>query len=245
MNDNGCVCEHITIDGPRGTLWGQLDYRMDCPAQDSSPSDMSHTGGVLLLSPHPFMGGHMNLPLLKAIGSHIASMGLPVLRFDYGGVGKSQGPAFDVGSAMDTFWKTGSAPQDPMLIEEARCVCDWLGCQVNGPVALVGYSFGAFVATQMYTQRTTAIVLVAPTIAHHNYEAFDNTHLPTLIISGEGDFATGDEAMASWVASLAPQTRYEQIAQADHFFAKSSDQVGALIAAFLTTLSTPADAVQP
>ena len=240
MDDQNTITERIEIAGPRGTLWGQLGYRMDTP-----PANASLPGGVLILSPHPFMGGHMDLPLLKAIADHAAAMGIPTLRFDYGGVGASQGPPFDVGSAMDTFWKTGSAPQDPLLIEEARCVRDWLTHQIQSPVVLIGYSFGAFVATQIRDQTTQALGLVAPTITHHEYEGFTNDGLPTLIVSGEGDFATGDDQMINWAQTLSDSTRFDMIAGADHFFRKSSDAVGELVADFLMHLHVPSDKVHP
>lgn len=239
MDELNTICERVEIIGPQGTLCGQLGYHMvERSAAEQAPASLP--GGVLILSPHPFMGGHMDLPLLNAITNHIMALGIPTLRFDYGGVRQSEGPAFDVGSAMDTFWKTGSAPQDPILIEEARCARDWFSQQVQSPVVLVGYSFGAFVATQIRDDTTPAIGLVAPTITHHEYKGFSNDGLPTLIVSGEGDFATADAEMLAWVSSLSSKTSFEQIGGADHFFRNSSEDVAAIIAHFLQSLCTPA-----
>jgi len=236
MGDQNIIYEQVEMDAPRGTICGQLGYQME-----STTASASLPGGVLILSPHPFMGGHMELPLLKTIADRVVSMGIPTLRFDYGGVGHSEGEPFDVGSAMDTFWKTGSAPQDPVLIEEARCVRDWFTQQVHSPIVLVGYSFGAYVATQIRDETTPAIALIAPTIMHHDYAAFTNNNLQTLIVSGGGDFATGDEQMISWVEALSETTRFEQIAGADHFFRKSSNQVAELVGEFLVHLYTPSN----
>lgn len=234
MGDQNTIYEQVKMDAPRGTICGKLGYRMDTPTANASLP-----GGVLILSPHPFMGGHMELPLLKTITDRVVSMGIPTLRFDYGGVGHSEGEPFDVGSAMDTFWKTGNAPQDPVLIEEARGVRDWFTQQVHSPIVLVGCSFGAYVATQIRDKTTPAIVLVAPTIMHHDYAAFTNNDLQTLIVGGEDDFATDDEQMISWADALSETTRFEQIAGSDHFFRKSSNRVAELVGEFLAHLITP------
>jgi len=226
--------ECVWISGPSGMLRGQLGYRADTRLASGASA---RAAGTLILSPHPFMGGHMDLPLLRSIADRIADQGLPTLRFDYGGVGESDGQPFDVGGAMGAFWKTGAAPQDPGLIDEARDALAWIGKQVNGPIVLIGYSFGAYVATQIRDESTPAVVLIAPTIAHHDYTGFTNRHLPTLIVAGEGDFATGDEQMTAWADALPGPTRVEQIRDGDHFFRGSADRVAAVCAAFIAGLT--------
>jgi len=233
---NEPVYERVEIAGARGKLCGLLGYRMDETHAKLSSFDF---GGVLILSPHPFMGGHMDLPLLSTISDQLVAQAIPTLRFDYGGVGQSEGPPFDVGSAMDTFWKTGSAPQDPSLIEEARVVLGWFSEQINAPIMLVGYSFGAFVATQICVHSTPALGLIAPTITHHDYSGFTNDGLATLVVAGEGDFATADEEMTNWAKSLSPTTRFVQIPGADHFFRGSGELVGQYIVEFIAHLQTP------
>jgi len=230
------IAELVSIPGVRGMLSGRLEYRMDTQVAAHVPG---RAAGALILSPHPFMGGHMDLPLLEHISSQVTNTGLPTLRFDYGGVGQSEGEPFDVGSAMDLFWKTGTAPQDPVLIDEARAVLAWFSQQVNGAIVLIGYSFGAFVATQIRDQSTAGIALVAPTITHHDYDAFTNDTFPTLIIAGAGDFATGDEELINWVNALPGPTALEHIRDGDHFFRQSEAHVGELIASFITDLTCP------
>ncbi len=242
MPDADTICEVVEFAGPRGTLNGRLTYCEPEREETAAPGSPPRPGGVLVLSPHPFMGGHMDLPLLTAIADHTAALGIPTLRFDYGGVGRSEGPPFDIGEAMDMFWKTGTAPQDPVLIEEALCARDWFTRQVHRPVVLVGYSFGSFVATRVCDRTTPGLVLIAPTINHHDYSGFSNADVPTLIVAGEGDFATDDSALAEWAGALPGPTRVEQIAGADHFFRDSNDEVGALVAGFLAEFpaGTPA-----
>jgi len=236
------ICERVEIPAPAGTLCGQLGYRMDTAHPPTPPSRIA---GVLICSPHPYMGGHMDLPLLSTIADHLVARGTPTLRFDYGGVGNSGGPPFDVGSAMDAFWKTGVAPQDPTLIEEARCVLRWFTNQLNAPIMLIGYSFGALVASRICDDSTPAIALVAPTVTHHDYAGFSNDRIPTLVVAGVGDFATADDEMVAWVRSLSPATRLVQIPEADHFFRGSCDRVGMHIAGFIADLSTPAREASP
>ena len=214
--------ERVWITGPRGRLSGELAYGPGAPRC-----------AALLLSPHPYMGGRMTLPLLTQLAEALAARDIITLRFDYGGIGQSEGPPVQIGESMQRFWKTGAAPEDPILLEEARAALAWLNANAPGATALVGYSFGSFLASQLCDAHTAAIAMIAPTIARHDYSTFNNQPTPTLIVYGKGDFATTDDELKAWIARLPGAAEVRKLAAGDHFFRGMEAEIAATTAEFV------------
>jgi alpha/beta superfamily hydrolase len=175
----------------------------------------------------------MQLPLLARLAEALAARDITALRFDYGGVGESEGPPVAIGATMQQFWATGSAPDDPVHVEEAAAAREWLVCHAGGETALIGYSFGSYVATRIHDDGTAAMVMIAPTVARHDYSAFHNEHTPTLVVYGNGDFATSDDEMQRWTARLTGPTRIRHFMTGDHFFRGMETDVAQVAADFV------------
>ncbi len=112
--------ETLLIPGPAGALEAVLD----APAAPTTIAVVCH--------PHPPDGGTMNHKVPMAIGRELVRLGCSVLRFNFRGVGQSEG-AYDRG--------TGET-------EDALAAADWLRARYPGlPLALAGFSFGAAVVT--------------------------------------------------------------------------------------------------
>jgi hypothetical protein len=219
------IRERLWIDGPRGRLDAELAY----PAGDVR-------GAALVAAPHPYMGGSMAHPLLVRIAGALAEEGFIALRFDYGGVGRSAGAPVDVAASLEEFWRSGAAPEDPRLVEEARAAAAWLEARAGSP-ALVGYSFGAFAAARIAGGGTPAMVLVAPTIARHDYVCAALPVIPALVVFGPGDFVTSEEELVAWARGLPGPTRLAFVAGGDHFFRGREDEVAATCRAFLAQVA--------
>jgi alpha/beta superfamily hydrolase len=215
--------ERVWIDGPRGKLCGELSY-----------GEGVARGAAVVIPPHPYMGGRMELPLIREIAEALASREIVTLRFDYGGVGKSEGPPVKIGPAMQQFWATGVAPEDPAFIEEARAAKGWLTRAAECDPALVGYSFGSYAATRL-GGAPPALVMIAPTVARHDYSHFGNEHTPTLVVYGGGDFATTDADLQRWSARLAAHTQLRHVPGGDHFFRGAETEVAQACAQFIAT----------
>src|SRR3954469_5629995 len=82
---------------------------------------------VVLAHPHPLYGGSMEDPVTVAIGRLLGERGIATLRFDFRGVGKSEGR-----------WSGGDAEVNDVL-GALRSI----GRFVRGPIAIAGYSFGS------------------------------------------------------------------------------------------------------
>src|SRR5438477_9762653 len=173
-----------------------LEARLAVPA---SPG-----GGIVICHPHPLYGGDMDNPVVVRVQEVCAELGLATLRFNFRGVGGSGGTHGG-----------GVAEQD-----DARIALDVLA-QATGevPLAIAGYSFGAWVAALIGCRdaRVTALALVAPPLAMYDFGGVEGKRVPTLAVAGSadpycraGDFQRFTERFA-WVTPAV-------IEGADHFF---------------------------
>ncbi len=192
---NCCFAERLFIAGPRGTLSARLDGPVGVPV-----------GRALLLNPHPLMGGRMDLPLMNALADALVRRDVVCLRFDHAGTGESiagSGPV-DLAASMADFWRTGVAPEDPMLVEEARAAADLLADISPGPPLLVGYSFGAHAASLLAAERPVrGLGLICPAMTRHAF-ADPPRHVPVAVVSGEEDFAGDEHRLAIWCRHRGP-----------------------------------------
>jgi alpha/beta superfamily hydrolase len=116
--------ESHTIAGPAGDLEALLEE-----PEDGEP----HTAAVVC-HPHPLYGGAMHNKVVYRIARGLRRAGTVVLRFNFRGVGRSQGVHAHL---------TGE-------IEDARAALGWLRARYpNLGFALAGFSFGARVVTQL------------------------------------------------------------------------------------------------
>ena len=222
--------ERVWIPGPRGRLCGELAY----PAGGAGGAG----GACLLVNPHPLMGGRMDNNIIAYLSLRLAGAGLIALRFDYGGVGASDGPAADIAGSMDAFWATNRAPEDPLYVADARAAWDWLTAQAVAPLALAGYSFGAWAATRLAAEAPAplapaAVVLVSPTIGRHDFGATAAVACPLMVVHGEGDFATAPGEFEAWRAGPGRRAHVVAVPGGNHFFRGAESLVGDACAAFL------------
>ena len=106
--------ESIFFDGPEGQLEGLLVLR---------ESRM----GAVLCHPHPLYGGSMHDTLLGSLHTAIASQNCSTLRFNFRGVGSSDGD-HDKGDGE---------------VSDLVAAVDYLHSKGSGEIILAGYSFGA------------------------------------------------------------------------------------------------------
>lgn len=165
-------------------------------------------GAAVLCHPHPDFGGNMDVWLLPTIGRRLAEKGWTTLRFDFRpGVGNGTAATGDLAGAVDFVTTQGSAG--------------------NGPVALVGWSFGALVGLLhgVTDPRVTHWVGIAPAV--HPAAGLDLAPVPPsvahwtarrTVIIGEHEQFFDDPRPAH-----PHHTRV--IGGADHFFFDRDDEV--------------------
>jgi alpha/beta superfamily hydrolase len=173
-----------------------LESRLAVPAGASA--------GVVICHPHPLYGGDMDNPVVVRVQQVCADLGLATLRFNFRGVGRSSGTH-----------GAGLAEQD-----DARAALDALAQALSGgPLAIVGYSFGAWVAALVgwSDARVTALALIAPPLTLYDFGRVEGKRVPTLAVAGTADpyCPAGDfERFAARFAWVTPAL----IEGADHFF---------------------------
>jgi len=152
----------------------------------------------------------------------LPTMGYSVLRFNFRGVGNSEGEhgfgrdeVFDIEAAIDSM--SAECPDLPLFVS--------------------GWSFGADTSLAVTDTRIAAWIACAPPLRILPLDdlsnAAGNDPRPKLLIVPEHDqFCTPDaaaEATASWNA-----TQVVAVAGADHFFVGRTDKVAALVDQFIT-----------
>jgi uncharacterized protein len=160
--------------------------------------------GIVIAHPHPLYGGDMYNTVVASIAEIYQSKGYTTLRFNFRGVGNSQGRyAKGVGERNDTKAAVGYLKE--------------LGIQAPD---LGGYSFGAwvnaFAAQEDQTIRGT--IMVSPPVAAIDFSSIGSIPSLKLVVSGSSDeYAPADqikEMLPVWNGSA----HLEIIHGADHFF---------------------------
>jgi alpha/beta superfamily hydrolase len=189
----------------------------------------------VLAGPHPLLGGNLRNNVVRGLGDGLAQRGLLTLRFDYRGVGRSQGPPVDVARHLAVFWQTSHAPGEMDFWQDVQAAAEFVRQATPGlPLALVGYSFGCALLPHVRSQEApTALVLIAPTVARHNYEPFRTVNCPLLVVASEDDFATDAAQLESWFDTL-PMPRQLLRRRCDnHFFRGHEDWLVETVGRFL------------
>ncbi len=200
--------EAFSIDGPAGCL--------DCRRRGSGDV-------VLLLHPHPAFEGSMGSRLIYDLAKHLAANGYEAVRFDFRGVGRSEGD-YDHGDGE---------------VQDAMAVFD----EVK-PRFVVGFSFGGGVALRLARHRSPdAILLVAtpPEVTASNLcpmEDAADVDIPVHIVVGDEDPYVS-VADAERLAGALPQGSGPTIIEgAGHFLEPSfNDQVANAVTRWLAQAS--------
>jgi hypothetical protein len=146
--------------------------------------------------------------------------GLPALRFNFRGVGKS----------------TGSFSDGIGEREDVRAALDYLRTRFPAvPVCLMGFSFGAEVGFRVGANdpRVVALVGLSVPVASTNLDFLRGVLKPKLIIQGTLDEFAPRAAVESFYDSLAEPKQIYWVHNADHFFTGKLEKVQRVIREFL------------
>jgi alpha/beta superfamily hydrolase len=219
------VTEDVQFRAGAYQLHGELSY----------PEMKRARGAVVIAGPHPLLGGNMRNNVVRRLGDGLASAGLGTLRFDYQGVGRSEGPPVDVARHQAEFLKTTHAPGEQDFWHDLQAAVGFVRQTMpDAPVALVGYSFGCVLLPKVEpVEDLAALALIAPTIGKHDYAAFGSVQAPLLVVASEDDFATDIEQLETWLGTLTmPHQLVRQLCD-NHFFRGHEDWLVEVVCRFL------------
>ncbi len=180
---------------------------------------------AIVLHPHPLHGGTMNNRVALAMFQAFQRRGFSVLRFNFRGVGRSQG-VFDHGQGE---------------LRDAASALDWM--QLHNPnsriVWCAGFSFGAWIAMQLLMRRPEIYRFVCAALPASLYDFSFLAPCPSsgLVIQGDRDIVTPTEAVRKLCERLAHQRAItidvSVIENADHVFSKKIDELAQLVEAYI------------
>jgi alpha/beta superfamily hydrolase len=213
----------VIINGPEGRLEGRYHHGK----QPNAPI-------ALLLHPHPQHGGTMNNRIVYALFHAFVRRGFSVLRFNFRGVGRSQG-SFDRGEGE---------------LSDAASALDWLQTYNQNAAScwIGGYSFGAWIGMQLLMRRPEidGFVAVAPPAHLYDFSFLAPCPASGLIVQGDHDVTVPPESVQKLVKKLSHQRDikidYRVIAGADHFFGTQTEELGRIVESYVAERSVPSGA---
>jgi alpha/beta superfamily hydrolase len=193
-------------------------------------------GGVVLAGSHPLLGGNMHNNVVRGLGDGLAERGWATVRFNYRGVGRSQGPPVDVARHMAEFWETSHVPGEMSWWQDVQGAAHFLHPLVGPgkPLVLIGYSFGcALLPSVRLLEPPAALVLIAPPLAKHDYSEFTTVESPVLVIVSEDDFTGEPECLRECFDQLPLKKVLIQAPLDNHFFRGHEPWLVDTVSAFL------------
>ena len=187
-----------TLRGPAGMLEALLNF-----------GNTDATYSALVCHPHPPSGGTMHTKVVYQAAKAFSHFGVPVLRFNFRGTGRSEG-VHDNG---------------PGEIEDVKAAIDWLDREFGLPILLAGFSFGANIAFRAGCgdPRIKGLIgLGMPVEAggrKYGYEFMKDCTAPKLFLTGAEDPFAPRALMEQVFANAPGETEMRWIEGAEHFFA--------------------------
>ncbi len=203
------VEEKILIPGSAGELEALL----------SVVDDYGDSIGIIC-HPHPLYGGSMNNKVVHYTARALHKVGMPVLRFNFRGVGRSGGEFSNaIGEADDL-----------------KAVAEWLRQKYPARSLIVaGFSFGSYVAvSQVRALAATKLISIAPPVNLYNFHELA-PQIPWLVIMGDEDEVVPVSEVRQWLENKASNRQVVWMKGASHFFHGRLPELSGHIENWLTT----------
>jgi uncharacterized protein len=197
------------LKGPAGRLEALLDV----------PDVESPRAAVVFAHPHPQFGGTMHTKAVYQGAKGLTRIGCAVLRFNFRGVGASDG-TFDRGDGEK---------------EDFAAALDFMSARYpNLKLWAAGFSFGSWIALEVgaVDPRVSVLIGIAPPVATSvSGQAYDFTNTlasvkPKFFVQGEADEVCPIEGMWHFYGQLKEPKELVVIDGADHLFDGKAQEVG-------------------
>ncbi len=206
----------VNISGPSGRLEGRFHPQKD----EDAPV-------AIILHPHPKFGGTMNNKVVYNLHYCFFDLGFTCLRFNFRGVGKSEGE-FDDGLGE---------------LADAASALDFL--QANTPNSnacwVIGFSFGSWIGMQLLMRRPeiSGFISVSPPANTYDFSFLAPCPSSGLIINGSMDRLVPPSDIKSLSDRLKLQkgikVAHKEIEGADHFFTNFEGEMIKAVNEYLST----------
>jgi uncharacterized protein len=204
----------VVFTGPAGRIEGRYQ-----------PSKRKGAPIAIVLHPHPQFGGTMNNQIVYNLYYAFANRGFAVLRFNFRGVGRSQG-AFDHGSGE---------------LSDAAAALDWAQ-SINSDAKscwIAGVSFGAWIGMQLLMRRPEieGFISVAPPANRFDFSFLAPCPSSGLFVHGDEDRVAPVREVQTLIEKLKTQKgiiiEQSVIPGANHFFDGKVDELIESVSGYL------------
>jgi uncharacterized protein len=178
---------------------------------------------AVVCHPHPRFGGTMHNKVVFQTAKALHRRGAPVLRFNFRGVGLSEG-----------IYDRGLGERD-----DARAAIDYLAKEFpHAPILVAGFSFGSLVGLRVGSEdsRVSQLIGLGIPVNDSDVAFLAPSTKPKLIVHGSHDQYGSREKIEAVFATLAEPKKLVMVEGADHFFTGKLDQVAAAIDAWLAEM---------
>lgn len=186
---------------------------------------------AVVCHPHPPSGGTLHTKAVYHAMKAFLSAGLPVVRFNFRGVGLSEGTFDDARGEQD----------------DVLAVLDWMEQHLRLPILLAGFSFGAYVGLRASCGDARVVGRVGlglPVQAagrDYTYEFLESCQGPKLFVSGDQDQFSPRRVMEHLLQEAPEPKQLVWIKDADHFFqgvpGSPAPKLGLMVAAMQSWLA--------
>ena len=196
----------LDVQGPAG--------RIECLLQDREHEAPAFV--AVVCHPHPLYGGTMHNKVAHRVASALFARGGAVLRFNFRGVGRSEG-VHDRGRGE---------------LQDALVVLDTLRRRhPEAKVWAAGFSFGSWVASRLAASEPSVeqLILVAPPVHTQTFDELRGSPVRKLVLQGTADTICKPENLARVYPTWAEPKRLVEIPGAGHFFDRQLADLAAAI----------------
>lgn len=184
----------LTIPGPRGKLEAII----------GEPEQSSRKLLGIICHPHPLHEGTMNNKVVTTVGRVFERLDIVPLKFNFRGVGKSEGEYGNVVGELD----------------DLRSVLEWAKqAYPDYGIILAGFSFGSYIATKVATEiKPVALITIAPPVHHCPFNELVAIDFPWIVVQGDDDEVVPPDEVYDWLQSLDQAPSVFKMPGVCHFF---------------------------
>jgi alpha/beta superfamily hydrolase len=185
--------DRTAIAGPAGAIEALIEV--------PEAHEGRHFGVVC--HPHPLHGGTLENKVVHTVARAFVSLGAPTIRFNFRGVGASEG-SYDDGAGET---------------EDTLAVIEWGRRRwPDATLWIAGFSFGGAVAIRAAQRaRPQRLIAISPAVTRLDVGSVTPS-CPWLIVQGDADDVIAPQAVLEWAAGLSPAPAVRILQGAGHFF---------------------------
>lgn len=168
------------------------------------PKNLKREAVAIICHPHPLYQGTMKNKVVTTLFRAFDHWGIPAIRFNFRGVGKSDGEYGEVVGEQ----------------EDLMAILDWVSkTLIDYDVYLAGFSFGSYIAASVANKEpVSGLISVAPPVHHNAFNKLSNIKCPWLIAMGDADEIVPCKDVVQFVETSPRKQTFKIFPGVGHFF---------------------------